>query len=228
MATSRVGILIPAYNEEGTIADVVSGASRFGQVFVSDDGSTDATADVARGHGAVVISQGGNHGYDSALAFGLSTISPENFDFVVTMDADGQHHFRDISAFVSLLSAGADVVVGKRPQKARLMEKIFGMFTNRLWGVADPLCGMKGYRTSLLGTERMGKTYNSVGTEVLMFALIKGLRVVSVPISVRDRDGKPRFSGLLKANLIIGIAFAAALVTTLRSLLVGFLSPRVK
>lgn len=228
MATSRVGILIPAYNEEGTIADVVAGASSFGQVFVTDDGSTDATADVARGHGAVVLSQGGNHGYDSALAFGLLTISRENFDFVVTMDADGQHHFGDIASFVSLLAAGADVVVGKRPQKARLMEKIFGVFTNRVWGVADPLCGMKGYRTSLLRTERMAKTYNSVGTEVLMFALTKGLRVVSVPISVRDRDGKPRFSGFLKANLIIGIAFAAALFTTLRSSVVGLLTPRDK
>ena len=212
MATPRVAILIPAYNEESTIGGVVSSACEFGKVIVSDDGSSDATAELARRNGAVVISQDGNRGYDSALAFGLSSVSLEDFDFVVTMDADGQHDFTDILSFVNALVAGADLVVGTRPQKARFMEKVFGLFTRCVWGVIDPLCGMKGYKTSLLREKGDIKTYNSVGTEVLMFALTNGFRVDSVQIAVKARNGKPRFAGISRANIVIG-----------RSLVLGFL-----
>jgi hypothetical protein len=155
-------------------------------------------------------------------------MSHKEFDFVITMDADGQHDFRDIPSFVTVLAAGADLVVGQRPQKARLMEKLFGIFTSCVWGVADPLCGMKGYRTSLLRIKKVAKTYDSVGTEVLMFALTKGFDVESIPISVQERDGKPRFTGFLRANLIIGFAFAIAVSNAIKSLVLGFLAPHQK
>ena len=215
MATPRVGLLIPAYNEEGTIGNVILAVSGFGQVFVVDDGSHDATADIAQRHGAVVLSQGGNFGYDSALSFGLSTLRDLEFDFVVTLDADGQHDFNDVQPLLDELVAGADLVVGNRPQKARFMERAFGLFTNSLWGVGDPLCGMKGYQTSLLLRKSKLKSYNSVGTEVLMFALNHGFTVKSIPISGRERLGKSRFAGVLRGNFIIAIALVVALTNFL-------------
>jgi glycosyltransferase involved in cell wall biosynthesis len=221
LATPRVAILIAAYNEEKTISEVVLGASNFGQVFVSDDGSTDATAEAALRSGAVVLSQGSNQGYDSALAFGLSKLSREEFDFVITMDADGQHDFGDILLFEGALTAGAFLVVGTRPRKARLMEKVFGFFTTVIWGVPDPLCGMKGYRISLLRDKRKIKTYDSVGTEILMFALNNGLRVDCVPISGKERDGKPRFAGVVRANLVIGLSLTLAFLIALKSFALG-------
>jgi glycosyltransferase involved in cell wall biosynthesis len=217
LAAPRVAILIPAYNEETTIAGVVRGASEFGKVFVSDDGSTDATAKLAHDCGATVLNQGSNQGYDSALAFGLSELSHEGFDFVITMDADGQHAFEDLVLFENALTSGSFVVVGKRPRKARLMEKIFGLYTQIIWGVADPLCGMKGYRTSILREKQRIKTYDSIGTEVLLFALMNGHHVESVPISGKERVGKPRFAGVLKANFLIGRALVLAVALALKS-----------
>jgi len=221
LATPRVAVLIPAFNEEKTISEVVLGASKFGQVFVSDDGSSDGTAEVARRSGAIVLSQGSNRGYDSALAYGLTTLSCQELDFVITMDADGQHDFRDIQLFKGALSAGTDLVVGIRPRQARLMEKVFGLLTSVFWGVSDPLCGMKGYRISLLRDKQPLKTYDSVGTEVLMFALNHSRRVDCVPISGKDRDGRPRFAGVVKANLVIGRSLAVAIFIALKSIILG-------
>lgn len=226
MAAPRVAILIPAYNEETTIGGVISGASQFGKVFVSDDGSTDATAKVAQGCGATVLNQGSNQGYDSALAFGLSELSHEGFDFVITMDADGQHAFEDLVLFENALTSGAYVVVGKRPRKARLMEKVFGLYTQTIWNVADPLCGMKGYRISVLREKHQIKTYNSIGTEVLLFALMNGFHVESVPILCRERSGKPRFAGVLKANLLIGRALVLAVALALKGFFIKALDLR--
>jgi glycosyltransferase involved in cell wall biosynthesis len=228
LAAHRVAVLIPAYNEVKTIGQVVMGASHFGQVFVSDDGSSDGTGEVARQSGAIILSQGSNCGYDSALAFGLTKLSSQEFDFVISMDADNQHDFVDIQLFIGALCAGANMVVGIRPRQARIMERLFGFFTRVLWGIPDPLCGMKGYRISLLRDKRRIRTYDSVGTEVLMFALNNGLRVDCVPISGKDRDGKPRFAGIVKANLVIGRSLALALLNTLSSSTLGLFRSQQK
>jgi len=203
LAPPRVAIVIPAFNEEQTIRDVVKGAKEFGDVIVSDDCSTDATKSIARAEGATVVSQGANRGYDSALAFGIDSAIKQGCIGVVTMDADGQHNYQDISLFTRGLTNGLDVVVGIRPQKARWMEVVFAQITNTRWGVVDPLCGMKGYSLKLLSQKKDIKTYDSVGTELLMFALSRRMRVDSVFISTAPRDGSPRFAGKLRANVMI-------------------------
>jgi len=211
METPRIAILIPAFNEEKTIADVIQGALRFGDVFVSDDGSTDKTAEVAERSGATILSQGGNHGYNSALNFGYQSLLNRGYFGIVTIDADGQHSSNDLHFFVEGLLHGFDVVVGIRPKKARVMESVFGAITNYLWGVKDPLCGMKAYNIKVINDKEPLGTYNSIGTEILMFSLASRLKVESVPISGKDRDGTPRFAGKLRANFLIGMASLSAL-----------------
>jgi glycosyltransferase involved in cell wall biosynthesis len=211
METPRIAILIPAFNEEKTIADVVQGALEFGDVFVSNDGSTDKTAEVAERSGATILSQGDNQGYNSALNFGYQSLLNKGYLGIVTIDADGQHSPGDLHFFVESLLHGFDIVVGIRPKKARVMESVFGIITNYLWGVKDPLCGMKAHSVKvLLDKEPLG-TYNSIGTEILVFALASGFKVKSIPISGGERDGIPRFAGRLRANFLICIALLSAL-----------------
>jgi glycosyltransferase involved in cell wall biosynthesis len=211
METFRIAILIPAFNEERTIGSVIEGALRFGDVFVSDDGSTDQTAEVAWRSGATVLSQGGNRGYNSALNFGYQSILSKGFSGIVTIDADGQHDPDEVHLFVAGLLDGFDVVVGIRPKKARLMESVFGAITNSLWGVKDPLCGMKGYSAQILRDKGSIGTYNSVGTEVLMFSLASKAKVTSISITGLDRQGSSRFAGKLRANFLIGMSLLSAL-----------------
>jgi len=214
--TPRIAILIPAFNEEGTIGAVIDDAVKFGDVFVSDDGSTDSTAKLATNHGATIISQGKNCGYSSALSFGYQSLLTRGYSGIVTIDADGQHNPDEIQLFVEGLLDGFDVVVGIRPKKARVMEYVFGLITHSLWGVKDPLCGMKAYKVKILHAKEPLATYDSIGTEILMFSLATGLKVKNIAISGGDRDGTPRFAGKLRANLLIGMALIIGL-TRIRS-----------
>lgn len=108
-------VLIPAYNEELRVTKVVLGALEFLPVLVVDDGSSDATALQARSAGAEVIRQKPNQGKGAALQAGFAWALNRNYDFVMTLDADGQHDPEEIPSFLSAYSARqADLIIGQR------------------------------------------------------------------------------------------------------------------
>src|SRR5258706_10031395 len=94
-------VVIAAYNEAGVIARVITDVRRRGYpVVVVDDGSADATAEVAAEAGAVVINHPVNLGQGAALQTGIEYALAEGADFVVTFDADGQHRADDIAGLL--------------------------------------------------------------------------------------------------------------------------------
>ena len=109
-------VVIPALDEEATIADVARGALLFSDaVIVVDDGSTDRTAELAQQAGAHVIRHPRNVGQWSALRTGFREALRRGFDIVITMDADGQHDPTDIPRLLEpILEGRADLVIGSR------------------------------------------------------------------------------------------------------------------
>ena len=110
-------VVIPLYNEEQVIADVVKDVREvFPQVVCVDDGSRDRSADVAEAAGARVVRHPVNLGQGAALQTGFDyALSDPAMRFVVTFDADGQHQVSDAEAMVNRLRAGdAEVVFGSR------------------------------------------------------------------------------------------------------------------
>jgi glycosyltransferase involved in cell wall biosynthesis len=110
-------VVIPVYNEEEVIGDVVAGVrSAFAQVVCVDDGSTDRSGDVAAKAGARVVRHPVNLGQGAALQTGFEyALADPSMQFVVTFDADGQHQISDAVGMVERLRAGeADVVFGSR------------------------------------------------------------------------------------------------------------------
>jgi len=107
-------VLIPAYNEAERIAGVIASTKRFFPVLVVDDGSTDVTADIARGLGAEVIRQYPNRGKGAALLEGFKYANDKGYEAVLTLDADGQHDPEEIPLFIGEFKNGADLVIGKR------------------------------------------------------------------------------------------------------------------
>lgn len=212
MAGSRVGIVIPALNEAATIAGVVGAARRWGACIVVDDGSTDATGRLAAEAGAVVVRHAANRGYDAALNSGFRQAAEEGCEIIVTLDADGQHDPALVDRLLAALDAGADVVLGVRSRRARIGEHLFAAYTTLRWGVRDPLCGLKGYRAGVFRALGHFDSYGSIGTELMLFALRRGLRVEQVPFEVRDRDGQPRFGRRLAANRKILRALVLAML----------------
>ena len=111
--------LIPGYDEAPRIGPVVEAASRFLPVVVVDDGSSDATAAVARDAGAFVIRQEPNQGKGVALRRGFEHAIADGAEAILTLDADGQHDPAEIPEFLAAWSAAAtsakpDLVIGAR------------------------------------------------------------------------------------------------------------------
>jgi glycosyltransferase involved in cell wall biosynthesis len=200
MDRSRIGIVVPALNEERSIGAVVELCGRYGLAIVVDDGSSDRTATVAREAGATVVSHPANRGYDAALDSGFREAAALGSDLVVTIDADGQHDPELIGRFLAMLEADADVVIGVRDKRPRFAEHCFAALTRLLYGIRDPLCGMKGYRMSVYRALGHFDSYGSIGTELALFAARKGYRIAQVPVVVRDRADTPRFGRTLRAN----------------------------
>ena len=200
MERHRIGIVIPALNEATTIGEVVLEVSQFGLPIVVDDGSSDETGTLANAAGASVVRHNINQGYDHALNSGFARASDLDCEFVVTMDADGQHNPIVLSSFIRALEAGADIVVGVRDRRQRLAEHIFALISSLRWGIHDPLCGMKAYRIEVYKTLGHFDSYDSIGTELIIFAAKSGKKIVQLPLKTRDRKDEPRFGKRYTAN----------------------------
>lgn len=200
MERSRLVLVIPAINEAATIGDVVRSASRYGRVVVVDDGSTDTTGDEAARAGAEVVRHARNRGYDEALNSGFVRAAAIGGEYVLTLDADGQHDPERIASFTDALDAGAHLVAGIRDRRQRFGESLFGWVAWLRWGIRDPLCGMKGYRLELWRELGHFDSYGSIGTELALFAAVTKRPVAQVAVPTRDRADAPRFGRRFSAN----------------------------
>ncbi len=200
MERPRVGIVVPALNEAATIASVVERIRHYGLPIVVDDGSSDATAELARGAGADVVSHAVNQGYDGALNTGFARAAELGCTYIITIDADGQHNPAQLDQMIALLDQGNELVLGVRDRFARIGETIFARCANWLWGVADPMCGMKGYASALYQRAGRFDRYKLIGSELAVRSIVAGCRTARMPIIVRDRQDAPRFGRLLSAN----------------------------
>jgi glycosyltransferase involved in cell wall biosynthesis len=203
MEEFKVAIIIPAYNEEHTIESVVSSVISFGSVIVVNDGSSDSTGLVAQNAGAIVVNHELNIGYDGALNSGFEKTEELGFAAAITFDADAQHESKTIPIFINKLKQNNDLILGVRAKTQRIGELVFQIYSKKILNWTDPLCGMKGYSLKLYKELGYFDSYHSIGTELAAFGLSNGYSSCEVFVPTNDREDKPRFSSLLKANLII-------------------------
>lgn len=209
----RVGLVIPALNEATSIGSVIEVANRYGTVIVVDDGSTDQTAEIAAAEGAQVVVHAVTQGYDAAINSGFAHAALLGCEVVITLDADGQHDPHLISKFVLMIGRGAQLVVGIRSERQRLAEHLFAWYTKCRFGIEDPLCGMKAYRMSIYNGLGHFDSYCSIGTELMMYAVINGYSLEQVKFNVRDRvGGQSRFGRILLGNYRILRALVVSII----------------
>ena len=208
----KLAIIIPAFNESELIAAVINCTSVYGTAIVVNDGSTDNTELLARAAGALVVSHEVNLGYDLAISSGLEKALEEGFDFAITVDGDGQHEPAYIEMLLCELLDGADLVIGIRNKFQRVSETLFAFIAKLLWGISDPLCGMKGYRLSKLRGVGSLFSYPSIGTEITIRGVRSGWKVRQVAVKIRARKGKSRFGAGFYANWLIFRAMQLGIV----------------
>ncbi|MFC7050484.1 glycosyltransferase family 2 protein [Emcibacter nanhaiensis] len=200
----HIAIIIPALNEEGTIATVVQAVRPFGDVIVVDDGSTDKTAQIAQEAGAEVVSHPVNQGYDMALFSGFSRAIEAGYKICLSIDADNQHCPEFIPQLVKPIEDGkAAISIGVRPKPARLSEALFRLYTKARWGIGDILCGMKAYDTAVLKGYIHIFRHPTIGTGVTLTAARDGIEIAQLDMPVRERVDTPRIGRVLRANWII-------------------------
>ena len=212
---SSTVVVLPAFNESSSIESVLTSLKSCCDILVVDDGSDDNTSSLAIKNGVHLVRHQSNRGYDKALETGLLWAIDNNYEFVVTMDADGQHSPTLISLFIDELKDGADIVVGYRQYKQRWSEIVFSYISSLLWQIDDPLCGMKGYRIQLFKNLQSLDSYTSIGTELLIRGLRSNFAVRQISIPSIPRIGHSRFGNGVRANFrILKAMYYGLLFTT--------------
>jgi len=187
---------IPCFNEERFIGSVVLKVKKYvDRVLVIDDGSSDASVEIATAAGAVVHRHDGNKGYGAAIRTAVSFGKEEGADVLVVIDGDGQHDARYIPRLVKpVLDGEADVVIGSRflgeassaPLYRRLGQRILNVATNVGSGrrLSDSQSGFRAYSSKALGALNLTENGMSVSSEMQFAIASKGLKVAEVPIEV--------------------------------------------
>jgi len=201
----RVAALIPAFNEAETVATVVAGVRPLvSRVFVIDDGSTDATVELARQAGADVVLQGRNLGKGQAVRAGLKRVFDGDFTHVLLLDADLQHLPGEATRLLELAErTGADVVIGERqfrrsemPASRYHANRIGSLALSRFVGVpvSDTQCGFRVFRVDALRAITLSATGYEIETEMLIKVRRRGGTVASAPVTAvyRGRTSKLR------------------------------------
>ncbi len=230
----RVVALVPAYQAAAHLGEVLLRLRALDPappVLVVDDGSRDATAEVARQFGARVLSFAANRGKGHALIAGFAALA--EYDGVVTLDADGQHPPECFPEFVKRAEAGADLVLGRRarteamPPQRRFANGLSSRVVSWLAGqkVSDSQCGYRLYRRAVLATTPLTPGRYEVETEVAVRAARLGFRVAEVEIptvygteqsQIRALRDVPRIAGTLLRLTAEGIVPPAAMRAAMR------------
>jgi len=202
MNGEKIVAVLPAFNEQRTIAEVILKTERHvDEVIVVDDGSSDLTAEIAERLGATVIRHKRNMGYGAALRSGFEHAMKFNPKVVVTLDTDGQHNPRDIPRLIEpILKGEADLVIGSRflsevdetPKYRKLgVNTITKLVKISSYGeLTDAQSGFRAYSGKALQLIMPAEQGMGASTEILLKAKEHNLKVMEVPIKISYQVGK--------------------------------------
>ena len=223
-----LAVVVPAYNEEPTVASVVSetpseAAGLQTEVIVVVDGARDRTASHAQGAGALVCDVPVNRGQGAVLRLGYWLARARGAKVIATIDADGQYEPLELERVVAPILAGdADFVSGSRRLGAELttdrvrhlgvlvFAALIGLLVRHR--ITDPACGIRAMRADLTAAVTLEQPQYQAA-ELMISAALNGFRLAEVPTTMRDRGAHA--TGTKKGgNLSYGVRFARAALHT--------------
>jgi glycosyltransferase involved in cell wall biosynthesis len=225
-----LAVVIPAYNEEPTVTQVIGGipaesAGLQAEVIVVVDGANDATAAAALKAGGLVCDVPVNRGQGAALRLGYWLARARGAKVIVTIDADGQYDAHEIARVIEPIQNGsADFVSGSRRLGSELTTDptrhagviVFGVLISVLVGqrITDPACGLRAMRSEVTAAVTLEQPQYQA-SELMISAALNGFRLAEVPTTMRDR-GRHATATKKGGNLGYGVRFARAAVHTWR------------
>jgi glycosyltransferase involved in cell wall biosynthesis len=231
-------VFIPAWNEEASLPGVLADAKRAlpdADVLVIDDGSTDATAQVARAYGADVVSFPRNRGLKAGIAEGYRQALKRGYEYCGRLDADGQHPADELARMLDLVSSGdCDVAIGSRflsesgkdgERYKPAPERVFGTALLRLLmrlrlgqPISDGTSGLYAVDRSALALLADDYLCEAPEVEALVRITNAKLRLIEVPVHMRQREhGESSFRGKRAVELVLTIGLTLFAAKLLRS-----------
>ena len=204
-------IIIPAFQAGrylgNVLKDIIKGISFPGDILVVNDGSSDETEVVAKSFGVYVLSHKNNLGKGAALISGFDFAVRNNYEFVICMDADGQHDPKFVPDFISAYEAGEyDLIIGSRqivPGKIPFDRYLSNAFTSVVVSLVagrrihDSQSGYRLLTVNLIRKLRLQTHQYETETEILLQGIRKyQARVGEVPISVTYSGEKSHINRL--------------------------------
>ncbi len=227
-AGAPLAVVIPAYNEEPTVAEVIAGipseaAGLQTEVIVVVDGAKDATAVKASEAGALVCDVPVNRGQGAVLRLGYWLARARGARVIVTIDADGQYDADEIGAVVQpILDDEADFISGSRRLGNELTTDstrhlgviVFGALISVLvrQRITDPACGLRAMRSEVTADVVLEQPQYQA-SELMISAALHGYRLGEVPTTMRDR-GQHATATKKGGNFLYGVRFARAALHT--------------
>lgn len=194
----RLLIVIPAYNEEKNIVNVVENLKKnYSQwdYVVINDGSTDKTAEICKNKGYNLVDLPINLGLSAAFQTGLKYASIHGYEYAIQYDADGQHQAQYIESMLRAIELGEDIVIGsrfvekKKPLSMRMLgSKILTWAIKLTTGVriVDPTSGMRMFNRKMI--EEFANSLNyGPEPDTVSFLIKNGAKVKEVQVEMLER-----------------------------------------
>jgi len=224
----RIFVLIPALNEEASIGAVIDDIPKdiVTETVVIDNGSTDNTAETAKGHGATVLTEM-ERGYGHALMKGINYLSPIDPDILVFLDGDYSDHPEELTRVVRpVLEGGYDLVIGsrvlgEREKGALLPQARFGnwlsaMLIRLFWGYSFTDLGpFRAIRYDRFRALEMKELTYGWTVEMQIKAAKKKYKCTEVPVSYRKRIGESKVTGTVSGSVKAGMGILRTIFVSL-------------
>lgn len=211
----ELSVVLPCLNEEEGVGACIQKIQKVfldenisGEIVVADNGSTDKSAVIARGLGAVVVHEE-QKGYGSALRRGIFESKGK---YIIMGDADDTYNFFDIPKFLALLREGNDLVMGSRfrggfmpgamswshryignPILSGMLKIFFG------GSISDSHCGLRGFSRTAYDKMKLQTTGMEFASEIVIHALKRKLKIVEAPIKLHPRKGEAKMESFKDA-----------------------------
>lgn len=211
----KVLVIMPAYNEADNIEKVLKEIKKdinYADILVINDCSSDNTEDIVRKNNVKCITNVFNMKYAMAIQTGLKYAKDNDYDYVIQMDADGQHIAKEAEKlYHEMKKSNSDIVIGSRylkdtgypcPFFRRIGTKMFE-FLVRIFchqKIADPLSGFQCLNKRVIAKySKIGEYPEYPDANLVIDMLLQGYKITEVPVKMRLREsGVSMHSGIIK------------------------------
>lgn len=223
-APPKTLVIIPAYNEEGSIPAVIAGIRRavaWADVVVINDASADRTAEAAADAGAIVLNMPYNVGIGAAVQTGYQFADRYGYEIVLRIDGDGQHPAADLNTLIeALTSQQTDLIIGSRyiedrgysgSAARRLGSLILARLISTITGcrITDPTSGFTAANRRTIQLCAQIYPHDYPEPEAIVILHRAGLRIGEIPVTMKPRSaGRSSITSLGSGYYMIKVILA--------------------